>query len=322
MNSNNDLQLSEINKLLNAQDISAGMIELYQKKDRIVDYLIDDKYILRLSKSELSEEKKHDRVKSIALVPKIHSSGSYMAAGCNYYFMITDYMQGHDLYNVLQSLTDEQSIIIGREIACFLNELHSISGSAYDIGHYIPTVPGYTRSWKEGHMEYVNILRNGLTKLNLNIKSKQLISLTFDYIDANINCLEYQTGAKILHNDFHPKNIIIHKAGITGIIDWECSQFGEPDFEMAHLFHWCIYPPDHERRFELLLKTIYENLWITNTVPDIAKRLTIYQLEHELNQLIWHGLSQEEERMLRIKGWLNGQIEQLIENFTRSSINS
>ena len=40
----------------------------------------------------------------------------------------------------------------------------------------------------------------------------------------------------------------------------------------------------------------------------IEKRLTIYQLEHELNQIVWNGPKQEEERIQRIAGWLDGKM--------------
>lgn len=65
------------------------------------------------------------------------------------------------------------------------------------------------------------------------------------------------------------------------------------------------------------MKSIVENLRIASDVPNIEKRLTIYQLEHELNQLIWNGKSQEEERMRRINGWLNGQVEILLEQWQK-----
>lgn len=119
----------------------------------------------------------------------------------------------------------------------------------------------------------------------MNTKSEKTISTAFDYIYANINCLEYQTGAKLLHNDFHPKNIIVHEGRLAGVIDWEGSQFGEADFELAHPFHWCIYPSTPDNGFGLLSKSIVENLRIAFDVPNIEKRLTIYQLEHEFKSV-------------------------------------
>jgi len=45
--------------------------------------------------------------------------------------------------------------------------------------------------------------------LGLEPSSQGIISKAFDYIYANIDFLQYQAGAKLLHNDFHPKNIIV-----------------------------------------------------------------------------------------------------------------
>lgn len=309
------IEINQISEILKTRNIFTGMIEFYQKNGRIIDYLLDNKYILRISKSTVDSHMKQNRIKSVSLVPKIHSSGSFTLSGDQYYYLITDYVQGNDLWSVIQNLTDEQKNNIGKEIAQFLNELHSITGVSYDVGHYIPTIPRCTKSWKDGHLEYIERLRRGLTEIDIELESKKTVSKAFDYIYKNINSLEYQREPKLLHNDFHPKNIIVHEGSLAGIIDWECSQFGESDFELTHLFHWCIYPSVQDNNLELLLKSVVENLQIASNVPNIEKRLTIYQLEHELNQLIWNGNKQEEERIQRINGWLDGQIDILMEKW-------
>jgi aminoglycoside phosphotransferase (APT) family kinase protein len=309
------IEITEIFEILKAQNIFTGVIEFYQKNGRIMDYLLDNKYILRISKSTLDDQMKQNRIKSISLVPKIHSSGYFTASGHKYYYLISDYVQGNDLWSVIQNLSDEQKYNVGKEIAQFLSELHSITGVSYDVGHYIPTIPRCTKSWKDGHLEYIEMLRSGLSEIDIELESKKIVSKAFDYIYTNINSLEYQTGAKLLHNDFHPKNIIVHEGRLAGIIDWECSQFGESDFELTHLFHWCIYPSIPDNNLELLLKSVAKNLQIASNVPNIEKRLTIYQLEHELNQLIWNGNKQEEERIHRINGWLDGQVDTLLKKW-------
>ena len=299
------LTTSKIHEILRTQGADVDTIEFFQSNSRITDYLLDNKYILRISKSILGEGIKQSRVESVSFAPKIHSFGEFDTFNQRYYYLISDYIEGSDLWSVAGKLTDEQKYNIGREIAGFLNGLHSISGASYDIGHYIPTIPNCKKTWKDGHVEYVEYLKKGLSGILTDSKSKNIISKAFDYIYENISALEYQEGAKLLHNDFHPKNIIIFNGGLAGVIDWECSQFGEADFELAHLFHWCIYPSVKDNNIELLLKSVMENLNNITDIPNIEKRLTIYQLEHELNQLIWHGKKQEKERVQRIKGWLN-----------------
>ena len=274
-------------------------------------HLHDGKYILKISTAALDEQTKQDRVKSLRLTAKIHSSGSFAVSGCEYHYVMLDFLQGDELWSVAQSLTDKEQYSIGKEIAQFLNELHSITDDYYDIGHYIPTVPRSKKSWKDGHLEYAAILKKELAGVTLELNSRQTVTEAFDYIHANIDSLEYQEGARLLHNDLHPKNIIVHEGKLAGVIDWECSQFGEADFELSHLFHWCIYPSVQENNLEILLKSAIEN---SRAIPDMCKRMTIYQLEHELNQIIWRGKKQEAERIHRINGWLNGKAAAFLKN--------
>ncbi len=314
MSSHRDISIniSDIYETLNNRNFNAKVIELCRQNDQIAVYRVDKKYIIRISDSIPDELRKLERVQSIMLTPKIHSTGVLISSGKEYGYLIADYMEGSDLFNVLKELTEEQSLLLGRDIAHFLMNLHSIADACYDIGHYIPTVPRYKGSWKEGHLDYIKMLRTSLADIHI---SESIITSAFEYIDYNIDCLEYQTGAKLLHNDFHPKNIIVQDGRLMGVIDWECSQYGEADFELAHLFHWCIYPPEDGCQFELLLKSLIKTLGIVGEVPKLAKRLTIYQLEHELNQLVWSGGQQLEERMQRINGWLNGRVEALFEKW-------
>ncbi|HAO61874.1 MAG TPA: hypothetical protein DCQ90_08200 [Erysipelotrichaceae bacterium] len=310
------LQINDIEKMLENNEFPFAVIVNFQNNSRVSDYLIDDKYILRISRSELSEKERLEIVQSITFVPKIHISGTFDVSGDMYYFIVIDYVKGEELLSVLQTLTTEQNIQIGKDIAKFLMDLNRISDSCYDIGHYIPTISRFSQSWREGHLKYVESLRSGISDLDLSSESKSVARSAFEYIQANIHTLEYQAGPRILHNDLHPKNIIIHQGKLAGIIDWECSQYGESDFEIAHLFHWGIYPLKPEEGFETILRSLFENHDYIRLVPKIEKRLTIYQLEHELNQLIWNGKNQEELRIRRIHGWLNGQIENLLNQWS------
>ena len=70
---------------------------------------------------------------------------------------------------------------------------------------------------------------------------------------------------------------------------------------------------DNGNNLDILLKSVVENLQIISAIPDAAKRLTIYQLEHEINQLIWNGAEQEDVRMPRISGWLDGKINAFLQ---------
>jgi len=312
------LRTDEIYKILKTRDIAVNTIEPLHNND--TDFLLDGKYIFRISNHETDARMKLDRVRSVSLAPKVRSSGEFIASDQKYVYLIYDYIHGSDLWSVAQILTDEQKNDIGKDIAKFLTELHTITGDHYDVGHYVPAVPEYKKSWKDGHIEYAGLLKDGLSSMELKFESKKIISGAFDYIYANIGALEYQAGARLLHNDFHPKNIIVSDGKLAGVIDWECSQYGEADFELSHLFHWQIYPPDPGKDIGAALESVFANLRVASPVPDIERRLTIYQLEHELNQLIWNGPDQEEERTRRISGWLGGKLNDLTGKWKKNNV--
>jgi len=301
-----------IRKLLAKEGLLISSIVLFQQNNRTTDYVLDGKWILRVSKNMLVEQIKLPRVQSVLLASHILKSGSFIIEDNTYYYVIIEYIHGCDMYKAIPNLTIEQSTNIGKGISDFISELHSIKGVAYDIGHYVATIPEYKGSWKEGHIKYVDALREGLSKMDFDNNSQSTISLSFNYIYDNINSLKYQSGPRLLHNDLHPKNIIVNEGELVGVIDWECSQYGEIDFELVHLIHWSLFPSDAGRSYNTLLRSVLRNIEIYLRIPDIEKRLTIYQLEHELNQILWNGKKVVFERVPRLNAWLDGQVEDLL----------
>lgn len=51
-----DIPLKEIKKLLRSQGLSAEEVLLFQKSSRVTDYLIDNKYLIRISNVTLNEQ--------------------------------------------------------------------------------------------------------------------------------------------------------------------------------------------------------------------------------------------------------------------------
>jgi hypothetical protein len=96
------------------------------------------------------------------------------------------------------------------------------------------------------------------------------------------------------------------------VIDWECSQYGEADFDLCHLIHWCAYPPHPDIDFRAFLYAMFEAAPRCTQVPELAKRLTVYKVEHEIQQIIWQGSAAETERVSRIVRWLEGEVEELL----------
>ncbi len=306
-----EFQIKELDGILKSFDITVSLIELHQINNATVNYVLDKKYLMKISTQAMDIFMKLERVKELTLVAKVLTKGAFERLGCRYYFVIYDYFFGDDLDSVIPYLSDGDSIQIGEDLVTFITKLNSFKDSFYDIGHYIPTIPRYEYSWQQGHQKYIQYLSDNLNTIDMSVKNKEVVSLALSYINKHIDCLKYQEGPRLLHNDLHPKNIIIDHNKLVGIIDWECSQFGEVDFELSHLFHWCIFPSKPDKRFELLLKTVFKGFMAIHHIPYVSQRLTIYELEHELNQIIWNSASMD-VRITRIKGWLDGQLIDLI----------
>lgn len=310
---------SEVRRLLSVHGIEAEEITCIIGSFSKEIFLIDEEIILRSSSSPMDKEiQNFTRVESIPFVPRVKFSGSFEGENGRINYAILDLLPGKDLIDVYSLLSLEQQQDLGKDIASFLDSLHSIQGTDYDIGHYVPTVPSFTGTWEDGHRKYWEQLIAGSTELPLGEASRKTVKDAFDYLSSSIEALSFQRGPRILHNDFHPKNILVDHGQISGVIDWECSQFGEVDFELSHLIHWCVYPPEHHLDFKPLIGSILRSSPLCTQVPDLPKRLTIYQIEHEINQLIWSGGKAEDTRISRMKDWMEGRVDELLSSMESS----
>ncbi|AUD65948.1 hypothetical protein BK011_09715 [Tenericutes bacterium MZ-XQ] len=302
-----------INQILSECNLDAKEIEVFQSNDRVCDYLVNQSLMLRISEHTLDEVHKLLRLNVLQGTQRVYGHGCIIHQKNKINYMLLDFFHGSNLYDTIPALSTDNAIEIGKDIAKALKQLHQIKGDQYDIGHYIPTIPKHRGSWKSGHQKYISLLHNQIKQVDLSADDQQTIALAFKYMYHHIDSLNFEEGPVILHNDLHPKNIIINQNRYVGMIDWECSQYGSYDFEFTNLIHWCIYPMDLDRSFETLLKSIldhYDHFW---TIPMLAERFTIYQLEHEINQIIWNQGNQIEDRIRRINGWLSGLIHQFFD---------
>jgi len=208
--------------------------------------------------------------------------------------------------------TEAQQRQLGRDIAVFLDTLQEFSGTAYDIGLYVPALPHFSGTWREDHQAYWELLRQASEKAHLENESIQVFEKAYRFLQASSAVLNFQAGPKLLHNDFHPKNVLLHQGKFSGVIDWECSQFGEVDFELCHLIHWCLYPPEADIDFRVFLRALFEAAPECAQVPDLARRLTLYQIEHEIQQIIWQGSEAESCRVPRLVRWMDGRVDDLL----------
>ena len=280
-------------------------------------FFINQEFLLRASDTLMaSEQEKFLRVSSRKYVPKILHMGALERDGGPIYYTLLTYLPGDDFVNVFPEITQAQQEQLGRDIAWFLDALHEIRGPHYDIGLYVPALPPFTGTWREGHLAYWECLKHGSGNLQLQPDSIQVFERAYRYLQANSAVLDFQTGPRLLHNDFHPKNILLHQGKFSGVIDWECSQYGEADFELCHWVHWCLYPPKPGIDFRGFLRAFFEASPKCAQVPNLARRLTFYQIEHEIQQILWSGGAAESMRVPRLVHWLDGGVERLFREIT------
>lgn len=283
-------------------------------------FCIDDKYLMRTSKqSMLDEQNKINRIKDLKYVPKIVLASNQSSTNCKIYYLILQYIQGCELFTKYKDLKDHNIHDIGVDIADFMLDLHKIKGDKYDIGHYVPIIPGYDKSWRSGHEKYWDDIYKGLKNIQLSNEIQQVLELSNEYINMNISSLEFENGPSLLHNDFHLKNIIIHNNTFSGVIDWECSQYGEADFDLIHLLHWCLFPPSKDFDMTQLFNTIFLLYMKNSSIPMIEKRLTIYLLEHDFIQILWSQGKRADELLSRIKWWVES-LEKYIQNLLKNEV--
>lgn len=280
-------------------------------------FIINQEFLLRVSKKSMSlEQEKFRRIANLNFVPKIVQTGSLQPEAGTLHYTLLTLLPGEDLINAYLETTQTQQIQLGQDIAEFLKNLREISGTSYDIGMYVPVIPNFPGTWREGHLGYWEHLKKESEKLPLRPDSFHVFESAFQFLQATASALDYQAGPVLLHNDFHPQNIILHRGKFSGVIDWECSQFGEADFELCHLIHWCLYPPRPDIDFRTFLGAFFRASPECVRIPHLAERLTIYQIEHEIQQIIWNASTSESWRVPRLVHWMDGGVESLFREFS------
>jgi aminoglycoside phosphotransferase (APT) family kinase protein len=276
-------------------------------------YLVNNEFVVRCSTTPMEDEiGKLTRAADVPCVPELLHTGRLDDDEATVHYSVLRQMPGTDVIMAYREMSTDDLVRVGAGTAAFLDALHQVRGQAYDIGHYVPTVPEFTGSWRDGHQRYTEVLSAGASKLRLTGGSAAVVAEALGRLQSLSGALSFQGGPRLLHNDLHPANIIVKGGRLSGVIDWECSQFGEADFELSHLVHWCAFPPEVGMDLTPMIESVFRRRPFCTQVPDLEHRLTLYQLEHDLNQLIWHGTGEEENRVSRLRDWLDGRVADML----------
>lgn len=295
-----------------------GSVVWLQRTKQVSDFIVEGDKRLRLSLQPMDDVAKLAPLVSMHWAPKVIRQGTDTIGGQQRHYVLLDYVAGETLFSAYPSMSPEDRRLVAADISDFMKSLHDIRGKAYDIGHYIPTLPQYKGNWQLGHQRYAMFLLEQVDLLPLTPPERQILTRAFDYMAKHSPVLLQGIGPRLLHNDLHPKNIIVHQGRLAGVIDWECAQYGEPDFELSHMVHWSLCPEKDAPDFCAITERLLSAQCGQFKGALLAARITIYQLEHEIHQLVWCRANEARwameapKRLARIEGWLGGIIERLL----------
>jgi aminoglycoside phosphotransferase (APT) family kinase protein len=310
---NQEIEFPEVHQICTGHQIGIKELQAVAGSFGKKIFIINQAWLLRVSATPMTlEQEKFRRVATLDFVPQvIHTGVIEREAGPVFYTLLT-FLPGDDFVHVYPATTPAQQKQLGKDIAAFLDSLQGLVGQQYDIGLYVPALPQFSGTWRAGHQRYWELLKQAAEQSLLKADSSRVFESAFRFLDDSAAVLDFQTGPKLLHNDLHPRNILVAQGRFSGVIDWECSQFGEADFELCHFIHWCVYPPQPTIDFRVFLRALFEASPQCTLVPDLARRLAIYQVEHEIQQIIWQGSAAEAWRVPRLVRWLDGGVEELL----------
>ena len=131
-------------------------------------FFINQEFLLRVSETSMTlEQEKFRRVATLNFVPKIIHTGTLQREAGPIYYTLLTLLPGDDFVNVYPETTEAQQKQLGEDIAGFLDNLQEFNGTHYDIGLYVPALPHFSGTWREGHQKYWELLKQESEKITL-----------------------------------------------------------------------------------------------------------------------------------------------------------
>ena len=284
---------------------------------------LDDRYILRLSNLPgtaqrfARERAALDLAGQLSGVPRLLGAGRLGSRGA-WRYLLLEKLPGENLFRVWLDGTPEERQRYARELAGWLRALHGIPMEQYSCGYHQTALRERLAgtSWLAGHDAYVRRLLRLVRAHHWDAGLVESIDGVEAYYAAHREALRYQVGPRLLHGDLQLYNVIVDRRHLTGVVDWEWAHGGEPDFDLADLARWALYPVDVAEEaleprvapedFAALMPALLDAYPEVASIPRLRERLTIYQLEYDLHKL---AQAPHAPRLpaRRLRGWLRGE---------------
>ena len=155
-------------------------------------FFINNEYLLRVSKSSMAvEQEKFSRVDSLLYAPKIIHAGVLDRDISPVHYTLLTLLPGDDFVNVYTETSSAQQIQLGKDVAAFLDSLYAFEGTHYDIGHYLPAIPNFSGTWREGREKYWEKLKK---------ETEELQFINNFFLNSNIDICFMLSICNWIHN--------------------------------------------------------------------------------------------------------------------------
>lgn len=139
---------------------------------------------------------------------------------------------------------EQTMMVIAREAGLPVAAVRGTSMSAERAVLLLDWSPGrsfqdelYARPWAATRLGEIF----GQQQAELHSVSASAVEATPDWIDffgrmepAMRQRLEQaQRGCSLIHLDYHPANVLVHRGAVSGVVDWTNSRFGDPRADLA-----------------------------------------------------------------------------------------
>jgi hygromycin-B 4-O-kinase len=253
--------------------------------------LENQKYVLRWCKSTDSFEKDSfaSRFNSLKLpIPKITLQGKAFDT----YYAVSTFASG----NFIESLS-------ATELASTLPALYELFDAlrSADLsqtsgyGLWDGEGKGSHKSWKAYLLDVNNDAENNLTHgwkqhLQTHPKLEEVFSWLYEILEKQVAaCPE---ARELIHSDLLNFNLLVSDHHISGVIDWQCSMYGDSLYDIAWFLYYAPWYPQFGQigMSEKILKHFVKSAWNTENIDE---RLQCYYLHIGLGSIAYNAFKQD-----------------------------
>ncbi len=244
----------------NIKEISGG----FSKSKKYKFEKKENSYIIKLS-----EDDENDFILTLfdeaVPVPKVIEKGKVTLYNISKYYTITSYLEGASLDEKISDYSKGVQYNIGYNAGKILKSIHNSNFFQEK------------RNWTEKFTEKYNKYRVKYDSINIDFDN---ITEIIDYIDDNITIIS-NDRVRMMHDDYHLDNIITKNGEITGIIDFDNSEWGDPYHDFVKMF---IYSREYSVAF---CKGQLNGYFGNNISSEFWKTIKIYIAMAIISSLVW-----------------------------------